>query len=668
MADKTGTNGNDTLVGTSSDDNLFGLAGNDTLLGNDGFDYLSGGDGNDILDGGNGNSRYLGGNGQDTFILNKTNTASDTQIDDFELGLDRMNLAKLGIADFATLQSLLVSDTSGNGGIVFYVNDARFLTVTIGVGKDDFFATDFTYSTVVANNTFSGGGLKDDFFGGLGNDSLAGGLGDDRLFGEQGDDKLYGHTGAAINGTNDGLDFLFGGAGNDLLFGGSQTDQLFGGDGNDRLEGGQGNDFMTGGAGNDTFVVKTELGFQSDSINDFDLSTDKLDVSALGISEFDTIKAISIVSTASSAGISYHVNTDEARLFLLGVLPYSLTSTNIAFSTANINNTLTGDASNNDLFGGLGNDKLSGGIGIDRLFGEQGDDQLYGYLSTSPDGSTVDGNDFLFGGTGNDQLFGGSGEDTLNGGAGNDILSGGSGGDTLDGGTGLDTASYLESSAAVNVRLWEGTSSGGTALGDIFVSIENLTGSKLSGDVLVGNTLGNVLDGSGGNDTLNGREGNDTLKGGTGADYLTGGTGSDLFVLDNKAGADTVTDFVSGTDKIQISQLGIRIGDGDTIIEGAAIRPSGAGGFTNSAELVIMQQNITGAINSTSAAAAIGSATAAYALGKTALFVVDNGSTSGLFVFTAANNDAQVTAGELVQVGIIANTANTVLGNYGFIA
>jgi len=796
----TGDDNGEQLNGTSANDQMFGRGGNDLLLGNDGNDYLNGddgddelrgGNGNDMLEGGNGSDRSLGGAGQDTFIINMDNTAANNEISDFELGIDRIDLSKLRIADFATIQAIFGDAAAGNSGFGFYRNDAWLSTVMIGVLKDDLIASDFIFSTAVINDTETGGNLKDYLFGGQGNDTLAGGLGDDRLFGEDGNDTLYGNTLAAPNGTSDGIDLLYGGSGNDQLFGGSQSDQLFGGEGNDRLDGGADSDFMTGGAGIDTFVMRAENSSQNDSITDFDLIQDKLDVSALGISEFDTLKALSGVSTTGELVILYHVNGNESLLFLNGILPGSLAANNIHFATATVNDTFTGDTQANDLFGGFGNDKLSGGLGNDRLFGEQGDDQLFGSDNTNPAGSISDGIDLLYGGAGNDQLFGGGDNDTLTGGSGDDILTGGTGIDTLNGGSGLDTASYIASATAVIVRLWDNTVTGGDASGDTLTSIENITGSKLGNDVLIGNALANVLDGSAGADSMNGREGNDTyfvdnagdsisdrsgndtvnstrsytlgatlenlillgtgalsgtgnalgntltgnagnnilngldgidtvsyanatagvtvnlstssaqntlgagtdtllnfenltgsdfndtlkgnssanlLKGGAGADKLTGGADTDTFVFNSKTGSDTITDFLSATDKIKFGQSAIRIGDGDLLVEGGVVRASGSGGFANSAELVIMQQNISGAINTSSAASIIGSATAAYALGKTALFAVDNGTASGLFLFTSANTDALVSAVELTQLGVIGSTATTALADYGFIA
>src|SRR5262249_13765905 len=60
-------------------------------------------------------------------------------------------------------------------------------------------------------------------------------------------------------------------------------------------------------------------------------------------------------------------------------------------------------------------------------------------------------------------------------------------------------------------------------------------------------------------DTLYGGDGDDTLIGGAGADWLTGGAGADIFKFaagdSPTGGADHICDFLSGTDKIDLSAI-----------------------------------------------------------------------------------------------------------------
>jgi serralysin len=65
-------------------------------------------------------------------------------------------------------------------------------------------------------------------------------------------------------------------------------------------------------------------------------------------------------------------------------------------------------------------------------------------------------------------------------------------------------------------------------------------------DELRGNHVDNRLDAGAGNDVLDGAEGNDTL---------IGGTGADQFRFSTLGGTDEILDFVSGTDKIDLSRL-----------------------------------------------------------------------------------------------------------------
>ncbi len=160
--------------------------------------------------------------------------------------------------------------------------------------------------------------------------------------------------------------------------------------------------------------------------------------------------------------------------------------------------------------------------------------------------------DTIFGGSKAQTLSGKGGNDVLVGGGGNDILVGGAGADKLLGGTGSDTASYADATKAVTANLANTAKNTGDAKGDVYASVENLTGSKYS-DVLTGDAASNTLSGGDGNDKLYGGLGNDKLYGGLGKDVLVGGLGKDIFVFDTKLGAtnvDNIADFVVKDDTI----------------------------------------------------------------------------------------------------------------------
>ena len=76
-----------------------------------------------------------------------------------------------------------------------------------------------------------------------------------------------------------------------VIKGGAGDDILFGNDGIDHLNGGAGNDDLKGGAGADTFIFGSG-DFGRDTIYDFDLSLDALDISSAHIgSKQDLISA-----------------------------------------------------------------------------------------------------------------------------------------------------------------------------------------------------------------------------------------------------------------------------------------------------------------------------------------------------------------------------------------
>ncbi len=202
------------------------------------------------------------------------------------------------------------------------------------------------------------------------------------------------------------------------------------------------------------------------------------------------------------------------------------------------NDSYLGLGGNDVLRGGSGNDTLKGNMGEDRLFGGKGQDKLFG----------GNGSDTLHGGQGRDRLDGGGGRDTLHGNGGNDTLKGGRGNDILHGEQGNDTLF------------------GGTHADRLFggKGSDTLDGGQ-GRDRLDGGGGRDTLHGNGGNDTLKGGQGNDTLDGGNGRDRLDGGDGNDLLRDNGQTGASGRDLFSGGAGDDRL-----RIGGGDDIATGGA--------------------------------------------------------------------------------------------------
>ena len=331
-----------------------------------------------------------------------------------------------------------------------------------------------------------------------------------------GDDRIYltgFHPGATLDAGagNDLIDLsgsqpvnnqyflLYGRAGDDRIIGSTYHDRLEGGEGNDNLSGGAGNDVLIGDAGIDRLEGGTgdDLYFVDGSDSVYELAGEGIDIVYASTSFVLTPGAhIDLLAAISSAAVNF-----------------------IELAGNEIANTIQGNDGDNFLYGFGGNDYLTGFGGNDLLDG--GDDA-----------------DFLVGGLGDDRYLVSLG-DTL-------IENAGEGYDTVYARTSyvLSQGAHVEFLAAIS----------GAATDPI-----DLTGNEL-GNLIQGNAGANVLRGLAGNDYLDALGGNDTLDGGEGQDFLDGGAGADTFrftsVSHSSLGlADTVSGFVSGQDKIDLSQI-----------------------------------------------------------------------------------------------------------------
>ncbi|WP_428428502.1 M10 family metallopeptidase C-terminal domain-containing protein [Pararhizobium sp.] len=481
------------------------------------------------------------------------------------------------MADIAALQHMYGADYTTNSGNTVYKwtptsgntfvdgkvaidagGNRIFATIWDGGGRDTFDLT--AYKTALQIDLRPGGYSKFSadqlsFLGGGPNDGFArGNIFNALLF--------QGNTASLIEDVK-------GGSGNDKITGNQVANVLYGNGGNDILNGDAGNDFLVGGVGAD----KLNGGTGTDTASYAGATTGVVANLATSTANTNDAKGDIYSSIENLTGSSY-----ADRL-----------SGNAGVNTlsgAAGNDILNGDAGNDMLVGGIGADRLNGGAGIDtasytrattgvvanlatstantndakgdvyssieNLTGSSYADKLYGDASIN----------ILLGDAGDDLLNGAAGNDVLNGDAGNDILVGGIGADRLNGGAGTDTASYAGATKGVTAHLGRPNVNTNDAKGDVYSSIENLTGSSYA-DSLYGDAKANTLSGSAGNDLLSGAAGNDLLVGGIGADDLYGGGGADRFIFSatNEStlaatGRDSIFDFLASQgDRIDLSRI-----------------------------------------------------------------------------------------------------------------
>ncbi|MEM7696351.1 MAG: hypothetical protein AAF318_18020 [Pseudomonadota bacterium] len=451
------------------------------------------GAGNDTVTGGSGNDRITGGSGRDTFVI-ADGAGSDT-ITDFDMSdvggvtADQLDVSGLthGGAPVTTAD-VTVTDTNGDGTgdailtfaggesvtlqgvLASEVDEAAELEslgiaaagdgFVVGTSASENMTTGYTDADgdqiTNGDDIILGGGGTDTIDGGLGNDMIVGGNDDDVMSDSGGNDTLDGGA---------GNDTLNGGAGDDVVGGSLGSDSIDGGSGNDTVGGGTGNDTVTGGAGNDTFVIRN--GSDQETITDFEMGTDQLDVTGLtfggnqvttddvtvtdtnGDGSGDAVLTFAGGQVVTLQGISSTQVDEASELQAIGI-PGPATTPGVVDGTAageTMSNGYT-DADGDSI--GSGNDSIRGGDGNDTLFDFAGNDTMDG----------GNGNDVIGGGAGNDVLTGGAGNDSVNGGSGNDTITAGDGADTLTGGSGNDVFIYN-----VNGTLGDGSQIDGGAHG-----------------------------------------------------------------------------------------------------------------------------------------------------------------------------------------------------------
>jgi serralysin len=499
----TGGSASDYLSGTGDDDMLDGSAGNDQIVGGAGSDVLNGGAGDDTIYA-DGLDTVDGGDGDDHVEFS---------------GVLGGSLNGGAGSDHLALNNVSFDATSG--AVIFSGFETASVSLIGTAGND---VVDLSMLTAIAVPSIQGLG---------GNDSITGSVNADYLYGDDGDDTINGSA---------GNDQIVGGAGSDVLNGGAGDDQIHGGAGSDTA-------FFSGNAAS-YFVVEQEDG--STVVTDLRSSSPDGTDTLWGI---ETIMFGGVIGTSGNDVIN-GTALDDVLVGLGG------------------NDVLNGLDGNDLLNGGAGDDGLDGGVGIDTASYSDATKGVKVNLSLTTIQNTVgDGRDTLTnienligsaladkltgssgdntldGGLGNDKLYGSDGDDHLIGGNGNDILDGGVDADLMEGGIGNDKY-YVDD--ARDVVIENGPADGADwvyasvdfTLGD---NVEKLTLTSSANVDGTGNELDNVITGNNGDNRING---------GAGKDVLTGGLHADTFVFDvleTTANKDTIKDFVSGTDHIELA-------------------------------------------------------------------------------------------------------------------
>jgi Ca2+-binding RTX toxin-like protein len=283
------------------------------------------------------------------------------------------------------------------------------------------------------------------------------------------------------------------------------------------------------------------------------------------------------LTTLYITGSNNHTMTLSGETLLATVDASAATGTlNIAGGNSAVNMTVTGTPSTAmSIVGGSGNDSITAGAAADSITGGNGNDTIIGNA----------GNDTIIGGLGIDSLVGGDGTDTISAAY---TLS-------TDGGsvTATGVVINLSSSAvlATTIAGYKTTGAGVIVLGvnsDIS-SVASGTSVNLGTSANVATTSSRVdtlsgfenIQGSTGTDYLIGSSSANTITGGTGADVMVGGSGADTFAgvgttgnsvagtsgftatiaatdaISFTNGVDVITDFVSGTDFLDVTTAGV---------------------------------------------------------------------------------------------------------------
>jgi Ca2+-binding RTX toxin-like protein len=561
-----GNQGNNTLIATALADTVYGGLGNDIITGGDAADVLNGGAGDDLFilrkfaEYATG-EKVTGGAGTDKLVVDN-DTAGQTLI------IEASSLSSIASIEIGTVDKSGKVSNKGNMALNVDGTNAGAISILGNAGNN-------TLTGSTSANTIDGDAGDDTLIGANGNDTFIGGAGKDTMTGGTGTDTFnYVKTSDLVDGEK------VNGGGTS-----ADTDTLF-----------------LDGSGTYAFKVDADL-----------LNVENVTMSTVGKSNTAAIGVdLSAQITETDFTVTGNAGTNK-------IVTSISTYANINGGAGN--DTITTGDKNDIISGGEGNDVIVSGGGLvgdthygstpstitngDDITGGAGDDRI-----TSGSGNDIIdaglGKDTIIAGAGNDTIYGAKGDDTIDGGTGDDIIFGdesssnpgqsGNGADKLSGGLGNDTfvvehviwakkdtidgegkgvvaaagdedtlvfaecqtqASTSTSIFKVDAKLVKGI--------EKFVIDDDPFTAGESGTMPLGLDVSSYtteisLKGNAGNNVLQAGTKDDIITGNAGADTITGGLGADKFVFNDTTSSDTITDFVSGTDKLVFSDATFNLG------------------------------------------------------------------------------------------------------------
>ena len=369
------------------------------------------------------------------------------------------------------------------------------------------------------------------------------------------DDKLVGSDDLDTFTALAGDDEIYGFGGNDQIIAGTGNDTIYGGDGDDNIQPGAGDDKIYGEGGNDTIYLSAGA-----DIEDGGEGTD------------------TIIFGPDQTTLPVTINLDTGRYHFTSQIA---SVTQNLFSIENVTSEGAADLTVYDT------------NGVNVITTNTGNDTIH----------SKGGNDIIVTGSGNDTVYLSNGTYTVDLGAGNDTVYLTTTASSIDGNTGTDEAIVRAFDGFVDVYIDLQFStyfvpSKLSAQDGMEVSLQNF--EKVTID---GNVASTIL-GTAAADTLTGDAGADTITGRGGADTITGGSRSDKFVFASgdtgitEATADTITDFSTGTDKIDIDAPGTYVEvDGTATANFAAFITAANASLTTASDDIYSQYNFTGGGN-----------------------------------------------------------------------